>query len=260
MSLSEKLDDYGKSGTAWRDPAKRESAAVQRLQRAVAGGNTHDMEKLRQAALAAAEASQQRAASCPAFEFDVASYLSPEGEFLDELQQAAQAAGVRLYERDGVIFCYPVLVRPDAEVGGVRIDKRLEFHIRPETLAAVLKKAQAKEPKAQPDRFIETLLEAYEFVRARRRIEHYVDVPLVRIYEVLTLLPGAEREYTLLDFTRDVYFLDTSARTETKKGYKMSLTAATGPRERGAKAIRFVTRDGQERVFASVRFTPPRTE
>ena len=69
-------------------------------------------------------------------------------------------------------------------------------------------------------------------------------------------MPGAEREYTLLDFTRDIYFLDLSGITKTKKGFRMSLPASTVSRERSTKILKFVTRDGHEKEYAAISFTP----
>ena len=103
--------------------------------------------------------------------------------------------------------------------------------------------------------FIEALFEAYELVRAHRKIDAYIDIALTQIYGVMTLLPGTD--YTLLDFTRDLYFLDTSGTNETRKGFKMSLTASTVSRERSVKVLRFVGRDGYEKEFAAIKFTPP---
>jgi hypothetical protein len=254
LGLSRELDEYQKVVSAWLDQSKRETAAIQRLQKAVATGNLRDLERLRQAARTAAEETSRRAGDCGSFEFDAAAYLAPDGEFLPELIQAAEKAGVRLYERDGVIFSYPVLVRADPGNAAVRIDKKRVFTIRPETLAAILKQAQSREPKARPERFIETLFEAYEYVRAKRKIDAYIDQPLTRIYDVLTLTPGSE--YSLLDFTRDVYFLDISGVTETRKGFRMSLPASTASRERAARALKFVTRDGYEKNYVAIKFAP----
>jgi hypothetical protein len=254
MRLSSELDDYNRTVAAWLDQAKKATAAVQRLQKAVATGNLRDLEKLRLAARAASEAAEQRAEECGMFEFDAAAYLAPEGGFLEELMQTAEKAGVRLYERDGIIFSYPLLVRPDPASAAVRLDKKRVYTIRPETVAALLKQAQGKEAKARPERFIETLFEAYELVRAQRRLDAYIDQPLTRIYDVLTLLPGSD--YTLPDFTRDIYFLDASGVAETRKGFRMSLPASTVSRERGAKLLQFVTRDGYEKTYAAIRFTP----
>lgn len=256
MSLSEQLDAYGKDVAAWLEQAKKAVAAVQRMQKAVVNGNVREIEKLRQAARVAVDALDQRADACPAFIFDAAAYLTPEGDFIPELQAAAERAGVRLTVRDGVIFSYPVLVHLEPELAAVRVEKRLEPNIRPEVLVAQLKKAQARDPKTKPERFIETLFDAYEYVRAKRRIDAYIDLPLSQLYQVLTLLPGQEKEYTLLDFTRDIYFLDLSGVTETRKGFRMSLPASTVSRERSAKILKFVTRDGYEKEFAAIKFTP----
>jgi hypothetical protein len=255
MGLSSELDRYNRTVGAWLDQAKRATAAVQRLQKAVATGNLRDLEKLRQAARAATEAAQQRAEECGPFQFDAAAYMGPEGGYLEEMIEAAEKAGVRLYEREGVIFSYPLLVRVDPANAAIFLDKKRVYTVRPETVAELLKQAQSKEPKARPERFIESLFEAYEMVRARRKLDAYTDQPLTRIYDVLTLLPGAD--YTLPDFTRDLYFLDASDITETRKGFRMSLPASTVSRERGAKLLRFVTRDGYEKIYASIRFTPP---
>jgi hypothetical protein len=254
LGLSRELDEYQKVVSGWLEQAKRQTAAIQRLQKAVATGNLRDLERLRQAARAAAEEAARRAGECGPFEFDAAAYLGPEGGFLTELIEAAEKAGVRLYERDGTIFSYPVLVRPDPANAAVRIDKKRVFTLRPETLAASLKQAQSRDPKARPERFIETLFDAYEYVRALRKIDAYIDQPLSRIYDVLTLLPGSD--YSLLDFTRDLYFLDTSDVQETRKGFRMSLPASTSSRERSARPLRFVTRDGYEKNYVAIKFTP----
>jgi hypothetical protein len=255
MRLSAELEAYNKTVSAWLDQAKRATAAVQRLQKAVATGSLRDLERLRQAARSAGEGAQQRGEECEPFEFDAAGYLEREGGYLEELIQAAEKAGVRLYERDGVIFSYPVLVSLDPGGAAVRIDKKRVYSIRPETVAAMLKQAQSREPKARPQQFIETLFEAYELVRAKRKLDAYIDQPLTRIYDVLTLLPGSD--YTLPDFTRDLYFLDVSDVNETRKGFRMSLPASTVSRERSAKILRFVTRDGFEKQYASIKFAPP---
>ena len=251
--LAPALDDYAQNVNAWLDATKKQVAALAKLQKATQVGNVRDMEKSRQSASNFAEIAAERAAQCGLFEFDIAAYLRD--GFLDELQNTAQKAGVRLYERDGVIFCYPALVRLEPDLAAVRIDKRLEPNIRPETLVARLKREQNTDPKAKPERFIETLASAYEFLRAKRGVSH-IDLPLSEIYALLTLLPGSDKDYTLLDFTRDLYFLDISDVIETRSGLRLSLPASTVSREKSAKILPFVTRDGHKKAYASVRFTP----
>lgn len=251
MSLSETLEEYGKSVTAWLDQAKKATAATQRLQKAVAGGNLRDIEKRRSEAKEASERLSQLALECPAFQFNAQEYLDSDGAFVPELMRAAEQAGVRLYERDGVIFCYPVLVRAEPSVPAVRIDRKPEYNVRPEVLAALLKKAQGKEPKARPEQFIEQLFKVYELVVGQKKRYAHAGVPLTDLYKAPTLRP--DKEYTLLDFTRDLYFLDSSGITETRAGERMSLIGPRAARERGA--LVFVTRDGYEKHYAYIKFT-----
>jgi hypothetical protein len=251
MDLNESLSEYEKPVDLWLEAAKKQVAAVTRLQKAVQSGAVRDVEKLRQNALSASESVSAAAESCPALDFDAPTYLSS-GEFTAELAEAAERAGVSLFERDGVLFVYPVLVRPEPELSAVRIDKTLVFSLRPSTLAAQLKRLQARDPKARPERFLETLFSAYELVRG----DAYLDVPLTRIYETLTLLPGSEKDYTLLDFTRDLYFLDISGVVTTKKGYAFSLPASTSTRDKKVKLLPFVDRQGREKLYATIQFAP----
>ncbi len=258
MTLGQQIDEYGKQVTIWLDQAKKATMAIQKFQKALLAGNLRDVEKLRQAALLATETLQQRAELCPQFSFDASGYLQPDGEFIPELKAAAEAANVKLFERDGIIFCYPVLIRREPDIPAVRIDKRLEYGLRPELLVGQLKKLQAKDPKTNPERFMETIFEAYKLILAKpgRARDEFIDIPLTKIYEVLTMLPGANKEYSLLDFTRDIYFLELSRLTETKDGYRMSFPASTAFRERGTKILYFVTRDGMEKEYVAIKFTP----
>jgi hypothetical protein len=259
MQLIPVLNEYQDVVRAWSEAAKKQAAAVAKLEKAVAQGNLRDVEKLRLAAQNAAANLAEKAAACEPLNFDTAQYFMPEGGFVGELQDEAQRAGVNLSERDGVIFCYPVLLRPEPENSAVRIDKKLEFNVRPDVLAILLRRVQAQEPKAKSAQFIETLFEAYDLLRAGAKTGDYIDRPLTEIYRVLTLMPGAAKDYTLLDFTRDIYFLDTSGIGETKRGYRLSLPSSTASRE-GAKGKRlhFVTRHGDEKEYSTIKFTPPR--
>ncbi len=255
LTLSETLDEYKKNINAWVMQSKRETQAVQKLCKAVEMGNLRDLEKLRQAAQASGEASSKQAALCQPLEFGVAEYLSPQGGYLLELTGVAEQEGVSLYERDGVLFCYPVLVRLEPEARAVRIDKKLEFNIHPKALTARLKKEQGNEPKTKPEQFIESLFNAYRIIRDGEYQGAGVAVPLKRVYDILTLRPGSDKEYTLLDFTREVYFLDRSGITETKRGFRLALTASTASRERQGDLLKFVTRDGHEKLYAGIKFT-----
>jgi hypothetical protein len=256
LELSKKLDELDKQASSWLDQCKRATKAVESLRKAIAVGNLRDLEKLRQTAQQASGDIAGKAEICETFSVSAAEYLGLGGAFVSELMDAATHAGVKLYERDGVIYCYPVLLRAEPDLSCVRIDKKLEPTLRPYELAQILKKLQSREPKAKPERFIETVFEAYELVCGKSSVPSGGDVALSDIYSALTLLPGSEKEYTLMDFTRDIYFLDISGVQETKKGAIMSLPASTVTRERKTKLLPFVDRNGQEKLYALVRFTP----
>ena len=261
MSLTETLDEYGESVTAWLEQSKEATKEIRKLEKAVQRGNLRGIEKLRLNAKEASERLSKLALDCPAFDFNAGEYLDANGGFVPELLRAAEDAGVRLYERDGVIFCYPALVRAEPSLAAVRVDKKLEFNVRPEVLAGLLKKTQSKEPKARPERFIEVLFAAYQLIVDKRKRYAQAGVPLTEVHKVLTLLPGANRDYTLLDFTRDLYLLDSSGIEKTRSDYRvMVLPASTGSRERSTKILRFVTRDGRERQYASIKFSAPEAE
>jgi len=255
LTLSETLDEYQKSINAWLVSSKRETQAIQKFAKAAEAGNLRDLEKLRLAAQSAGAASSQQADACRPLEFNAAEYLSPQGGYLVELKQAAEQEGVNLYERDGVLFCYPVLVRLEPEACAVRIDKKLEMNIAPKVLAARLKKEQGNEPKTKPEQFVESLFGAYRVIRDGEYQGAAVSIPLKRLYDILTLRPGSSKEYSLLDFTREIYFLDRSGVTETKKGFRLTLTASTASRERQGDLLKFVTRDGHEKLYAGIKFT-----
>ncbi len=65
-------------------------------------------------------------------------------------------------------------------------------------------------------------------------------VKLASVYSVLTLLPGASRDYTRPEFARDLYLLDQSGVTVTKNGRVLSLPASA--LTRGSGVLTTVTR------------------
>lgn len=254
MPLKAALEGYQRELDAWRGAAKKQATAVNKLYKAVETGKVRDIEKLRQEAQQAAEVAVEEARICESFDFNIENYLHD--GYSDELLKAAEDAGVDVFERDGKLFSYPVLV--DLEPGrlAVRIDKSLHADIHPDRIAGVLKKAQSREPRTNPNNIINMLFRGYELVRAEAGMDSYTDILLREIYKVLTILPGSKSEYTLLDFTRDLYFLDISGVTETRRGYRLNWAASTISRESSKDMLTFVTRDGHEKKYAAVKFTP----
>jgi hypothetical protein len=180
-----------------------------------------------------------------------------EGPYVQELRQAAQAAGLALFERDGQLICPPSIIRVQPADRSVRVDRRRVARLRPSALIAELKANQAKPPRFQPQAFLELLYEAYvlltEAGRSRPGLGMQTDSPVIqleRVYRAFRL--GAGRDYERTDFARDLYLLDSSRVTKTRSGPELSLPASTGTK--GGRVFQFVTPRGDVVTYYGIRF------
>jgi hypothetical protein len=76
---------------------------------------------------------------------------------------------------------------------------------------------------------------------------------LIKIYEILTLLPGSEREYPKEEFARDIHLLDRQPDLRTKDGRRFALPAATATKVTGQR-LTIVDHQGVEKIYAGIRF------
>ena len=187
-----------------------------------------------------------------------------DGNYLEELKVTAEALGLRLFEQEGRLFSYPVLLRI---LGGsttadlaVTIDRKRTRSIRPSFLAGVLKRASTQTPKFRPDVFLKALFEAYRVAEAERG-QRNMDartgpmVELARLYELLTLFPGQQKDYGRQEFSRDLYLLDQSTAKETNN-HTYRFAASTGTKGSTTKLFQLVDREGRERVYYAISFEP----
>jgi hypothetical protein len=138
----------------------------------------------------------------------------------------------------------------------VRIDKKPERSIRPSVLVALLRARQGQQPRFKPAAFLDSLHAAYAIAIDRKsRHRHSASVVSLReLHEMLTMMPGAARDYSLAEFTRDIYLLDQSGELTTKNGATMEFHASTGTKsERGTLSI--VTQTGAEKRYFGVSFS-----
>lgn len=174
-------------------------------------------------------------------------------QFAEELLARAQANGLALFARDEGLVAFPSLLRVlpvlPAE-RALRVDRKKVTTVRPGHLVSLLKTAQAKKHSFDPARFIEVLHRAYRLLVGG---ENGVTVPLERVYETLTLLPGAANEYEKTAFGRDLLMLDQSGVTKTRSGAVISLPASTGTKG-SRSALSIVSRDGTLVTFYAIRF------
>jgi len=199
--------------------------------------------------------------------FEAAKYAEA-GSLTEELKTAAAAAGLAMYEQDGRLFSYPVLIRvlparADADLA-ISIDKKKIKALRPSRLIAQLLSQRDKPPKFDPKAFLEALYKAYVWAIKDTRSQSTFNtigpsIELMRIYELLTLFPGQSRDYSRQEFARDVYLLDRSGARSTSAGAKIELSGSTGTRGSRARLLEIVDEQGSHQVYYAIAFTKAAT-
>jgi hypothetical protein len=181
-------------------------------------------------------------------------------QYAGELQNQAKKEGLRLFERDGRLIAHPSVIRVLPGERAVRIDRRQSSSIRPTKIVADLAKIQHSPSKFRPQPFLESLYGAYLALSQSDTADRLKlggggqVVRLDRIYNLFTGLPGAQREYSQLDFARDLYSLESSGTNEARSGARVSFPASTGTRNpRGT--ISFVGPNGETVLYYGIQFT-----
>ena len=170
--------------------------------------------------------------------------------YADELRRTAAEKGLDLRERDGKLISYPSIVYVLRGDRTVRIDKKKVATLRPSRLTGILKENQKKPPRFRPGVFLEALHKRYLLVSR----EQASVVPLAKIYEQFTSLPGSEREYSQIEFARDLYVLEDSGTLSTKSGARVSFPSSTGTK-RAKDTFHFVGPDGQRVTYYGIQFS-----
>ena len=187
--------------------------------------------------------------------FDEASYLAGK-DFRQELLTTAQQMGVNLYEHDGYLFSYPVLLKILHKERAVSIDRIRESRLRPSVLVKRLKEVQNKPLRFKPQTFLEMLYTAYSIVvagRGKHLIGKGTVIPLLELYQLLTLLPWQASEYTRQEFGRDVYLLDKIGTITTKNNHRANFHASTGVRD-VSRTLTVVAQGGREKTYYGISF------
>jgi hypothetical protein len=238
--------------------AKRLLSAVLAARRASVGGDLSAMKKALGDAgdtLRVAQLEFQNALTAWPFDDQQEQELFESGEFTRELIAAAAELGVTISDEDGRLMCYPSIVRVEPAKRLVTIDKKPHRAVRPAVLAAYLRAQQTRTVRFRPAPFLEALYSAWNYARHAdpRAKESLRDVPVARIHAVLTVAPGAAKEYSLQEFGRDLLLLERGSERLTKKGAEIHFSRSTG--SKGGRGIRVVREDGTPVVYSSIRFT-----
>lgn len=220
-------------------------------------GNLSDLKKtIESAEQAIAALKQQFINTKEGWNFDSENYVASR-RFIEEILKMSKSLGVKMFEQDERLYCYPFLIRILPNDLAVQIDKQKERRLRPSTLVSYLKTLQNKPVRFKPDIFLESLYSAYETLvksRGMAQVGKGSVIPLLEIYRLLTLLPGQSKDYSLPEFARDIYLLDQSSVTKTKKDLFVSFPASTGTRSTKG-TIRVITQQGQDKPYYGISFS-----
>jgi hypothetical protein len=243
---------------------KAANALISSLRKLQGAAKTGSLRELR-ASIEAGERAmaslrQQFANAREGWTFDEEGYFA-NGLYSQEVVATGQQMGVRIFTRDERLYCYPALIRVSPNEKAVFIDRKREKRIRPSVLVTRLKELQRKPPRFRPEAFLAVLFEAYSKVVAMRGKEDLLQtapvVPLVDIYELLTLLPGQSREYSKQEFARDIYLLHRSGVDTTRNAAKVSFPISQGI---PGRTISVIDEGGEEKRYYGICFTPASKE
>jgi hypothetical protein len=260
VSLESALADLEKQLEAVAKAEKAAHAVLKKAQASARVGNLRDLQNL----LAEGRNSGKRFAEAMAqadesWTFAPQPYFA-EGGYLRELKEEAERQGISLFEKDGRIYCFPMLLTLSEKDSAVIIDRKPERRIRPSELVKLLAARQKRPLRANTQRFLETLFEAYLVLAPQLGKDWSSNslgpgpvVQLLRIYDLLTLLPGSESDYTREEFARDIHLLDQQPDLKTKDGRRFALPASTGSKAVGRR-LTVIDPQGTERIYVGIRF------
>ncbi|MCC7464377.1 MAG: hypothetical protein IT480_18185 [Gammaproteobacteria bacterium] len=235
-------------------------SSLRKAKAAAKSGALRDLDRALAASSVAASAFGRELEACKAaWTFDAESHLGG-GGYMAELFAAAAAVGLQLADRDGRIACYPMLLRIAAKDLAVMIDRKPERRIRPTVLARLLAQRQKQPARMNVAALLETIASAYSLLAPRLDRAWTAttrgdgpSLPLADIHEVLTLMPGAARDYPLAEFARDLHLLDRNPGTRTKDGRSFRFEGSTGGKT--LRRLATVDEHGAERVYVAIRLT-----
>jgi hypothetical protein len=232
-------------------------SAISRTRAAVKVGRVGEIAKgLGAISQRIAEANAAAGGLAGAWTFDVNAYLT-NGDFLNELKAAAAEKGLLLFESDGRLYCFPLLLRVDAKESAVKIGKTLERRIRPTELARLLAIAQKRPQRFREEQFLELLYRTWRRLVGADSPETGSGpiVALADIHDTLTLLPGSD--YPIEEFARDLLLLDRRPDLRTRGGHRFEFPASTLSKGRMRRVVVF-DEQGRERAYIGIRFVKER--
>jgi hypothetical protein len=247
LALDARLEEAQKNGRAI-------VSAIARTRAAVKVGRINDITKgLNAIAQQVTDAKEAAGGLGSDWGFDAPAYMA-DGRFLADLEAAAAEKGLRLFEKNGRIYCFPLLMRIDPKEAAVKIGKTLERRIRPSELVRILTVAQKRPQQFREERFLELLYRTWRLLLAGTNAPAARNGPvmsLAEIHETLTLFPGTD--YPIEEFTRDLLLLDRKPDLRTRDGSCFEFAASTLSKGQMRRLVVY-DEEGGERTYVGVRF------
>lgn len=260
VSLERALADLEKQLEAAAKAAKSATSMLKKVQASARVGLLRDLQnQLAEGRNDAKRFAKAMAEADESWTFAPEPYFA-EGGYLRELKEEAERTGLSLFEKDGRIYCFPMLLTISDKDSVVIIDRKAERRVRPRELVKLLAARQKRPQRTNTQKFLETLFDAYCLLApllsrdwSSSSLGPSPVVQLLKIYDLLTLLPGSERDYTREEFARDIHLLDQQPDLRTKDGSRFALPASTGSKA-ARKRLTVIDPQGTERIYVGIRF------
>lgn len=252
-SLERALERTETDASAALKAAGDATRELKRIHAAARDGSIRDLQKALESAARLVDVLRESLETLrEGWSFDDRRYLES-GDYTRELLATAAQAEVPLIDHDGRLLTYPSVLRVLPADASIEVDRKREKRIRPSLVIRKLQALRQRPPRFRPEPFLESLYRAYGLLAAKAKRSTGADIRLIEVHEVLTMLPGQNREYTREEFARDIYLLEESGVDRTRDGMRVSFPAATGTKGRGT--LETVTRDGRVRSYFALRFS-----
>ncbi len=188
--------------------------------------------------------------------YPVEEYLSC--NFHDTFMAVCKAEGLTVEGSFPRYEVFPFRVRVLVSSKSIEVNERKVRMLRPKALAQYLSKQKSKLEAASfnTQRFVDALARAYDLLISQResgfgaKLRQGLDLPLMAVYEVLTLLPPHRRAYPAGMFAFDLHRLFVSDCFSASDGRTLVLGDA---RTRGQRVVTYDA-SGREHRFGSIRF------
>jgi hypothetical protein len=227
---------------------------LKRVRRAARDGNVTDIVKGLDGLDARLADTQSAACDLSgAWRFDTSAYMTS-GRYLADLQAAAAEQKLDMFERDGRIYCFPLILRIEANQSAVRVGRKIERRIRPSELVRLLVKAQKRPQRFREEAFLDLIWRTYRRLVGREwnGTDPGRVVALTDIHDTLTLLPGAD--YPREEFARDLLLLDRRPDLRTRSGERFEFPHGTTTK--GIRPLIVYDEQGAQRAYYGIRFVP----